>query len=142
MWEEGSGNGRDSFVRGGARPGNLLKKPDVLHPAGADHQDLSLSRQKPLLATATECRAGTKLVKFDDRISELASNIDEARRHRDPKLLGSHGCASAKLTKSPDNDSSGSAIRKTLEASGETLVPENHNRLRRESKPRNPGRGH
>jgi hypothetical protein len=63
-----------------------LKKPDVLHPAGADHQDLSL--QRPLLATATERRAGTKLAKFDDRISELASNIDEARRHRDPKLLG------------------------------------------------------
>jgi hypothetical protein len=65
-----------------------LKKPDVLHPAGADHQDLSLSRQRPLLAMATECRADTKLAKFDDRISELASNIDEARRHRNPKLRG------------------------------------------------------
>src|ERR1700694_4796914 len=64
------------------------KKPDVLHPASADHQHLSLSRQRPLLATAAECRAGTKLVEFDDRISELASNIDEARRHRDLKLRG------------------------------------------------------
>ena len=64
------------------------KKPDVLHPAGAAHQHLSLSRQRPLLATAAECRAGTKLVEFDDRISELPSNIDEARRHRDLKLRG------------------------------------------------------
>jgi hypothetical protein len=68
--------------------GKLLKKPDVLHPASADHQHLSLSRQRPLLATAAECRAGTQLVEFDDRISELASNIDEARRHRDLKLRG------------------------------------------------------
>jgi hypothetical protein len=30
-----------------------------------------------LLATAAECRAGTQLVEFDDRISELASNIDK-----------------------------------------------------------------
>jgi hypothetical protein len=47
-----------------------------------------LSRQRPLLATAAECRAGTQLVEFDDRISELASNIDEARRHPDLKLRG------------------------------------------------------
>jgi hypothetical protein len=46
------------------------------------------SRQRPLLATAAECRAGTKLVEFDDRVSEWASNIDEARRHRDLKLRG------------------------------------------------------
>ena len=64
------------------------KKADVLHPASTDHQHLSLSRQRPLLATAAECRAGTQLVEFDDRISELASNIDEARRHRDLKLRG------------------------------------------------------
>ena len=37
---------------------------------------------------ATEHRARTKLAKFDDRISELASNIDEVRRHRNPKLRG------------------------------------------------------
>ena len=71
------------------------KKPDVLHPASADHQHLSLSRQRPLLATAVERRAGTQLVEFDDRISELASNIDEARRHRDLKLRGGRLSASA-----------------------------------------------
>jgi hypothetical protein len=49
-------------------------------------QITSISRQRPLLATIAECRAGTQLVEFDDRISELASNIDEGRRHRDLKL--------------------------------------------------------
>ena len=44
--------------------------------------------KRPLLATAAECRAGTQLVEFDDRISELASNIDEACRHRDLNLRG------------------------------------------------------
>ena len=79
-----------------------LKKPDVLHSAGADHQHLSLSRQRPLLATATERRAGTKLVEFDDRISSTkpaaiailscGGEMEALRTER----------ASAKLAKSAD----------------------------------------
>jgi len=64
------------------------KKPDVLHPAAQITSIYRYPVKRPLLATAAECRAGTKLVEFDDRISELASKIDEARRHRDLKLRG------------------------------------------------------
>ena len=75
-------------MRGGARPGKLLRsRMSSIQPA----QITSIYRypvKRPLLATAAECRAGTQLVEFDDRISELASNIDEARRHRDLKLRG------------------------------------------------------
>jgi hypothetical protein len=75
-------------VRGGALPGKLLtSRMSSIQPAQIT-QHLSLSRQRPLLATAAECRAGTQLVEFYDRISELASNIGEACRHRDLKLRG------------------------------------------------------
>ena len=73
----------------------------------------------PLLATSAECRAGTKLVEFDDRVS--GGEIEALRTER----------ALAKLAKSADKTLR-EAQAETIESSGETLVQENHNRLRRE----------
>jgi hypothetical protein len=47
-----------------------------------------------LLATAAECRAGTQLVEFDDRISELASNIDK------PAAIAILSCGGGRLSAS------------------------------------------
>ncbi len=86
---------------------------------------------------------GEKLVSFDERIAELGNNIEEARRHRDPKLLEEmenlrrqrHTARSDKFA--ADNALQGAEAAKNRVAGRyETLIQENHDRLRSERRER------
>jgi len=87
-------------VRGGARPGNLLKKQEF-HPSGEDHQDLCYPGKGPSRNgyRASPLARNPPLAKSTIVSTSLVSNIDEAAPSRS-KMPGDMDVHRLKLTKS------------------------------------------
>jgi uncharacterized protein YPO0396 len=86
---------------------------------------------------------GRALVAFDERIADLANNIEEARRHRDPKLLAEMESLRSQR-QSAKSDKAGAdkvlldaeAAKNRVAGRYETLIQDNHDRLRLERRER------
>ncbi|SDO49025.1 SbcC/MukB-like Walker B domain-containing protein [Afipia sp. GAS231] len=91
----------------------------------------------------TSVGLGEKLVTFDGRIAGLGANIEEARRHRDPKLLEEQErLRTQRQTAGTDKFEADKTLRDADAAKNrvagryETLIQDNHDRLRSERRDR------